>query len=216
MVSALRRQATTLDRIFLHVGGGALAASVIEGLRESYELGVLDRMPRIHAVQTEGAYPLVRAFDLLSRHILERWTQEAGGSITDGGSARARELAMPELASLVTEGLHHAASHRSEFMWPWEQEPQSIADGILDDETYDWLAVAEGMLETGGWPLIVSEDLLRRANSLVREATDLTPCHTGTAGLAGVLACRAELGRDERVAILVTGIERDSPKGNQG
>ena len=26
-----------------------------------------------------------------------------------------------------------------ECMWPWEDEPHSAADGILDDETYDWL-----------------------------------------------------------------------------
>ena len=46
--------------------------------------------------------------------------------------------------------LGYAARHRSEFMWPWEQEPHSIAHGILDDETYDWLAVVEAMLATGG------------------------------------------------------------------
>ena len=39
-----------------------------------------------------------------------------------------------------------AARHRSAFMWPWETEPHSVADGILDDETYDWLAVVRGML----------------------------------------------------------------------
>ena len=34
--------------------------------------------------------------------------------------------------------------HRAEFMWPWETEPHSVAHGILDDETYDWLAVVRG------------------------------------------------------------------------
>jgi hypothetical protein len=29
-----------------------------------------------------------------------------------------------------------------------------VATGILDDETYDWRAVVEGMLTTGGRPLV--------------------------------------------------------------
>ena len=58
----------------------------------------------------------------------------------------------------LEERLRFASHHRSEFMWPWEEEPRSIAHGILDDETYDWLAVVEGMLATGGRPLVVGED----------------------------------------------------------
>ena len=53
-------------------------------------------------------------------------------------------------------------------MWPWETEPHSIAHGILDDETYDWAAVVEAMLTTGGRPVVVSEELLARANQLAR------------------------------------------------
>ena len=48
---------------------------------------------------------------------------------------------------------------------------RSIATGILDDETYDWLAVSRAMLDTGGWPLVASEDTLTRAQNL---ATTLT------------------------------------------
>ena len=43
-----------------------------------------------------------------------------------------------------------AARRRSQFMWPWESEPKSLAHGILDDETYDWLEVAKAMRATGG------------------------------------------------------------------
>ena len=35
-------------------------------------LGVVDRMPRIHLVQTRGAYPLRRAWERLSGRILDR------------------------------------------------------------------------------------------------------------------------------------------------
>ena len=46
----------------------------------------------------------------------------------------------------------------------------SVATGILDDETYDWRAVVEGMLPTRGQPLVVSEDVLLKANRLAVSA----------------------------------------------
>ena len=72
-------------------------------------------------------------------------------------------------------------------MWPWEEEPRSIAHGILDDETYDWVAVVRGMLETGGSPVVVDEPTLEEANALARETTGIDVDHTGSSGLAGLL-----------------------------
>jgi hypothetical protein len=34
-------------------------------------------------------------------------------------------------------------------MWPWNEEPRSIAHGIRDDETYDWFTIVTGMLASG-------------------------------------------------------------------
>jgi threonine synthase len=95
-------------------------------------------------------------------------------------------------------------------MWPWETEPHSIAHGILDDETYDWAAVIEAMLTTGGRPVVVSEELLGEANALGRESTEIPVDPTGSSGLAGLLALRQEgvIGDDERVAVLFTGVDR--------
>ncbi len=45
--------------------------------------------------------------------------------------------------------LARAAGHRSQFMWPWEEPPHSVASGILDDETYDWLAILRGVAAPG-------------------------------------------------------------------
>jgi threonine synthase len=171
-----------LDRLVVQVGGGALASACVQSLREAVELGVLEKVPRLDTVQTEGAWPLKRAYDEIAR-------------------------GDPE------DALRFAARHRSAFMWPWEDEPRSVAHGILDDETYDWLAVVEGMLETGGRPVVVDEDVLARANDLARHATGIDVDHTGTAGLAGLLALRAagEIGDDERVAVLFTGAVRAAP-----
>ena len=106
--------------------------------------------------------------------------------------------------------LAYAARHRSEFMWPWEEEPRSVAHGILDDETYDWLAVVEGMLATGGVPVVVGEDLLVEANRLACDSTGIDVDPTGSAGLAGLVALRrqGDVGDDERVAVLFTGVNR--------
>jgi len=173
----------TLDRLVVQVGGGALASACIHAFREGIELGALAAMPRIDTVQTEGAWPLRRVYDAVS---------------SGGGVERA---------------LRFAAQHRSAFMWPWETEPRSVAHGILDDETYDWLAVVEGMLATGGRPLVVGEDALARANEIVRTATGIDVDHTGSAGLAGLVALRdaGELAADEQIAVLFTGAVRTAP-----
>jgi threonine synthase len=94
-------------------------------------------------------------------------------------------------------------------MWPWEWEPRSIATGILDDETYDWRAIVDGMLVTGGRPLVVSEECLARAHQLGHTAGYAVD-PTGSAGLAGLLDLVAggDVGPDDRVGVLFTGVDR--------
>jgi threonine synthase len=175
-----------LDRVVIQVGGGALASSVIQAFTEARALGVLARLPRFHAVQTRGAYPLKRAYDRLADRI--RATGDTG-----------REL-------------RYAATHRSEFMWPWEMEPRSIAHGILDDETYDWFAVVKGMLVTGGHPVVVGEAQLEEAYALARTMTGVDVDHTGAAGLAGLLELHraGAIEPGEKVAVVFSGVERGS------
>ena len=96
----------------------------------------------------------------------------------------------------------------SECMWPWETVGRSAADGILDDETYDWLAVVEAMASTGGSPVVVTETHVLEANELGCRTTGIDASHTGTAGLAGLLAIREQISPDERVAVIFTGIRR--------
>jgi threonine synthase len=161
-------------------------------------------------VQTTGAYPLVRAWRLLVDGVLESWTREGGGTPPVDDASRAALCASEDLVPHVRRVLEYATTHRSSFMWPWEEEPHSIADGILDDETYDWMAVVEGLLETGGWPVLAREEILVEANEVAREVIGLDPCHTGTAGLAGALelARSDDLAADARLGIIVSGAAR--------
>jgi threonine synthase len=199
IVTALRRDGAAIDRLFVQVGGGALASGVIQGLSEAHCLGLLERMPAIHAVQTEGGHPLVRAWQAF----IDRF------GLFDGHPGGAGGLDRDDSARLNRD-LEWAATHRSEFMWPWETPPRSLAHGILDDETYDWLAVVRGMAETGGSPVVIDEALLAEAVPMAREATGIAVDATGVAGLAGAMVQvrRGVVKKGESLAVLFTGAER--------
>jgi threonine synthase len=175
------------DHVVIQVGGGALASACAQGLAEAARLGALARVPRVHTVQTFGAHPLERAY------------QRVAASVPAGAPA-----------ADVRAAVAAAAARRSRYMWPWEAEPKSVATGILDDETYDWRAVVEGMLLTGGRPLVVPEDLLVEANSLAVAATGIAVDPTGSSGLAGLLALRRSggAGPGDRSVVLFTGVRR--------
>jgi threonine synthase len=102
-------------------------------------------------------------------------------------------------------GLSEAPARWGECMWPWEDEPRSLADGILDDETYDWLGVVQGMASSAGSPVVASEAQIVEALELARRTTDIPVSATGTAGLAGLLALRSQIDPGERIAVLFTG-----------
>jgi len=187
LAAELARLPGGLDHLIIQVGGGALASSCIQGLREAAALGALDRLPRVHTVQTSGAHPLERAYRLVRASLPDAFGPDA-----------------------VSQAMAGAAARRSAFMRAWEEEPKSVATGILDDETYDWRAVVEGMLMTGGRPLVVGEDQLLDAHRLAVSGTAIQVDPTGSSGLAGLLEMRrsGSIGDRDRVAVLFTGIQR--------
>lgn len=220
MITTLRERNQRLDRLVVQVGGGALASSCFRGFQEAHTLGLVDRLPRLHSVQTAGASPLARAYDRVAERLAERlgcWpASEPVGRIGRAERVeRAAAIAACLSAPILEEEMRFAATHRPSFMWPWEVEPTSIATGILDDETYDWLAIVGGMFETGGYPIIVSEKLLRQANELARATTRIEVDPTGSAGLAGCLqlAESGALSRREAVGVLFTGVTRSDKAG---
>ena len=201
MADCMRTSGLALDRWFVQVGGGALASACAQALRRALAHGVLSRLPRLHTVQTEGGWPLRRAWERLRARMLP-------GFDGDDDVAAARMAALGTAAR--DQALRHAQDHRAEFMWPWESPPHSQAHGILDDETYDWLEVSRGLIESGGWPVTVKESSVREAHVLARGATAILADATGTAGLAGLmeLLARGQIAQGERLALLFTGVER--------
>lgn len=154
---ALARAAGRIE-FFVQVGGGALAASIWQGLNDGIREQWLDAEPILHSVQTEAVAPLNRAWRLLLAE-------------SDGD---------PELA------MESARRHPHTYMWPWENIGASSASGILDDLTYDWLPVMEAMLRTGGEAHVVSEEMIENANAVARELTGIDVDATGSAGAAAL------------------------------
>ncbi len=179
--------APPLDDLVVQVGGGALASACMQAFARAVAAGWLPRAPRVHTVQSQGAAPLRRAWTLLQQRRGPAGTEQAWLD---------------------------AATHRSAFMWPWEQVPHSVASGILDDETYDWLAVLRGMATTGGTSVVVDEPSLVQANQLARESTGIAVSHTGSAGLAGLLQLRRDgvIPAGARVGLLFTGVQRPATR----
>ena len=91
-------------------------------------------------------------------------------------------------------------------MRPWP-EPHSIADGILDDETYDWIADIRAMVESGGVPIVTPETDIVAAHELAL-AAGFDVSATGSAGLAGALTIRHDFHVDERIAVVMSGVAR--------
>ena len=176
-----------LDALFVQVGGGALASSMVQGFAEAAGAGVIARLPRIFAVQTEGCAPLRQAWDRLQ------------ALAVDAG---------------MDDALVRASAQPERFMQPWAPPegnmPQSIATGILDDVTYDWLPIAWGVAATGGDVVVAPEETVAEAHALARSLTHIAVDPTGTAGLAGLLTARQTglVADGARVGILFTGADR--------
>ena len=154
-----------LDRIFVQVGGGALAAC----------LGAALQTVRLLAVQAEGCAPLRRAWD------------RAGSDLESGSQ--------------------DVCGRWGELMTPWA-DPHSLADGILDDETYDWLGVIDAI--GGGWgdaPVVAAETDIAAAHQLARSA-GFDVSATGSAGLAGLLAVIDGIQPTESIAVVMSGVAR--------
>jgi threonine synthase len=168
---------------------------------------------------------------------VDRVVVQVGGGALASGLARAFDP-LPVFDTVQTSGAHpleralrrlredgvtagEAARHRSRYMWPWEGEPRSVAGGIIDDETYDWLAVAGAMRASGGTALVADEATLVEAHRLARRTTGIDVDETGSAGLAGLLllARAGAVAAGSEVLVLFTGAGRDrapSPPGTPG
>jgi threonine dehydratase len=95
-------------------------------------------------------------------------------------------------------------------MWPWEHEPTSLADGILDDETYDWVADFAQLQATHGRVVVAPETDVITAASMVPSVTGVMASPTGTAGVAGLLTDIRDHAVSGDVLVVLSGVSRGS------
>ena len=198
------------------VAGGAIPFSVqgsenglaVEGARTlAFEMAetfaVTGAVPACVFIQVGGgalASALMQGFDIAQRLGIIAAVPQLIAVQTETCAPLAR--AWDRLAG---QDLSEAAHHRSRFMWPWEAAAKSLADGILDDETYDWWAIVQSMRVNGGRPVVVNEEAIARACALARQHTGIHASATGTAGLAGALTQRND---NQPIAVIFSGVER--------
>jgi threonine synthase len=185
------RGAGELGSVVVHVGGGALASGTFTGLELAQEQGLIDQIPDFHTVQLDGCSPLAKCYNRLLDTL----------PATPVGSRRAK--------AEVQKAISAAASCERDFMQVWP-DPQGAAHGILDDETYDWQKVCEGMLRTGGVAHTIPDARIMEAWTSARAASAVDMCHTGAAGYAGVLHMRSlpEAAPREPTLVIFSGKQR--------
>ena len=88
-----------------------------------------------------------------------------------------------------------------ELMTPWP-DPHSAADGILDDETYDWLGVLDVVRRSGGQVVVVARGRRSCEAHELGRTTGIPVSATGTAGLAALLTPSRRPAPGERVAVI--------------
>jgi threonine synthase len=146
--------------------------------------------------------------------------QVGGGAL---GTATARALSDVAVYPVQVEGcapfkrawdllapdfdMGKATSTPERFMWPWDK-PASVASGLLDDVTHDWLPLLEATLGSGGEPVVVSERTLIETHRVATSVTGLNVSPTGSAGLAGLVSASPEA--EAVVGVLFTGIDRQT------
>merc|ERR1712216_272552 len=106
--------------------------------------------PLFNTVQTHGGHPLERAHSKVVKELLKG---------EKNPSERQRQQAITQ-----------AKGSKADYMQAWE-EPHSVAHGILDDETYDWMNLCDAMLQTRGEALVVSDERVCQATDVARHLT---------------------------------------------
>lgn len=182
-------------RLFLQVGGGALAASTFRAVRSAAKQ--INWV--LHPVQGEACSPLRRAWELL--------IEEVAPELVGRNDIKVSHALGRTLRKQIDD-LAHADPGR--FMYPWEPVGHSTATGILDDVTYDWLPLLHQILDAEGWPVSVTEEAIVAAHAAAQSHTAINAEPTGTAGLAGLWDedVRREIPSDNALVVVFTGVTR--------
>ncbi len=122
MAETLAVERSAVDTLYVQVGGGALASALAQGFAIATAAGLLPRVPRLVAVQTESCAPLARAWKRLDGEAL-------------GDAARHRSHFMQPWDS-VPMSLAHGVLDDETYDW-WEVVKamrESDGEAVVADE----------------------------------------------------------------------------------
>lgn len=222
-----------LDTMVIQVGGGGLANSVISAAQLFKRLGIIRKLPRFYMCQTASCYPLAQSYFMALRELGHEGVVTLAPELAmilendfDAKTLMENHLGQikmtanlivemyPKIKDDIEKVFAKIGEKRSEYFKPWAGNvPESVAEGILDDTTYDGLEVIRGMIESGGLPIVADEDSLEKAHELALEYTQVDLSATGSAGLAGLRSLIKSnlIQKGERCGLLFTGVgERKS------
>lgn len=160
-----------IEEIHIQVGGGALGSGLIQGFQRAIDghLAVINP-----------------SFNMKSLPKLFCVQPDGNGPLNRAYTKMLSDNIL----------LSEAVKHRSKYMYAWEN-PHSIAHGILDDETYDWVALVNGMSTSNGGSILIDDENICKAKEFAESTFDLNPCHTGSAGLAALINKQTNQTSDE-------------------
>lgn len=154
---------------------------------------------------------------ILDRVVVQVGSGALAACVSSGLTMGGQDLALHAMQTVACAPLERAwgllgdpataGSRWAETMWPWEDVGQTVADGIIDDETYDWLPVVNGMVASGGFPVVSEESEVDHAWHMLRGTNTSA---TGSAGVAGLITLRKamKVADTERVAVILSGVQR--------
>jgi len=159
-------QEIIFSSLFIQVGGGALGSGLVQGFQRATTFNDCHNISPLNVLNQLQKVPSVVTVQSKGNAPLYRAYQK-----------------MKESGKSIKE----ASMNRGEYMYPWSN-PASIAHGLLDDETYDWVELVKGMESTDGDSILVDEDTIIKAYFHAKNKYKINACHTGSVGLAGLLS----------------------------
>lgn len=189
VASALARDfpdVNKLGNVYTQVGGGAMGGGLMQGFQ------------RVVSGDLDG-FSTQKITDLPTLKCVQ----------PEGNNPLGRAFAKMSEAKVQS---NVAAQNRNDYMFPWEN-PHSVAYGILDDETYDWVTLCNSMSKTNGSVITVNDILVNQAKSIAEYGLGVDVCHTGAAGLAGLLVDK-DTSKHPNLVIF-SGLDRTKPRQAQ-
>jgi threonine synthase len=177
---------TVPDHLVVPGGNLGNSSALGKGLMELFELGLIERLPRLWVVQAAGAAPFARMF---SPDVRAASSETTGETTTSAGGCET------EAEDAVFEGT----------LKPFDA-PRTLATAIKIGAPVSWKKALRAVKWTGGRALSVSEQEIADAKAIIgRDGIGCEPASATTVAGIKRLVAGGVIGPDERIVAVLTG-----------